>query len=264
MSKQLRPTTSGPFTANQLREGDPYELSNGHPILCLPGGAEHAGRNLQGGAFLDSDPDVEWAGVDAGFSPEPGTLRAPDIAVGPQPTKGQGWIPGVPPLAVEYASSGQDEAGLKEKIADLLAAGTRYVWVVRLIGPRRVEVHTPGKAMRVYTAGEQLEALGVLRNPVPVQAFFDRATAQRLTLNNLLQREGYASLEAIQAASKAEGKAEGALAASLDMLLETLAARGLAVDAASAARLHACRDPAQFRQWLRKALTATRIEDLLQ
>jgi len=39
-----------------------------------------------------------------------------------------GWVKGVPLLALEYVDSGQDEAALADKIADLLAAGTRMVW----------------------------------------------------------------------------------------------------------------------------------------
>ena len=71
----------GPFHADQIQDGDRYELSNGHPIYCAPAGREHAPRNLTGAAVLETDPDVEWAGVDAGFSPDAGTLRAPDVAV---------------------------------------------------------------------------------------------------------------------------------------------------------------------------------------
>ena len=33
----------GPFYARQIRDGDPYELENGHPIECLPSG-EPVGR----------------------------------------------------------------------------------------------------------------------------------------------------------------------------------------------------------------------------
>ena len=50
----------------------------------------------------------------------------------------------MPPLALEYASIGQDEDGLQREIVDFLAAGTQLVWVVRLVGPRRVEVYEPG------------------------------------------------------------------------------------------------------------------------
>ena len=48
---------------------------------------------------------VEEAGFDAGYSPDEGTLRAPDIAVGNVPQQ-LGWIRGAPALAVEYASVG--------------------------------------------------------------------------------------------------------------------------------------------------------------
>ena len=62
---------------------------------------------------------------------------------------------------MEYAGLGQDERELKDKIAELLAAGTRQVWVVRLIGPQRVEVHRPDGPMRVYTASDVLRGSGL-------------------------------------------------------------------------------------------------------
>jgi hypothetical protein len=113
----------------QLSDGDRYELSGGHPIYCLPAGREHSARNLTGARVLETDPDVEWAGADAGFAPERGMLRAPDIAVGPAALADlrRGWIPGVPPLAVEYASHDQDENARQAKIADLLCKGTRAI-----------------------------------------------------------------------------------------------------------------------------------------
>ncbi|MCC6648921.1 MAG: hypothetical protein IT374_25570, partial [Polyangiaceae bacterium] len=43
----------GPFHADQLRSKDPYELSSGHPVLCLPTGARGARTNLTGAAVLD-------------------------------------------------------------------------------------------------------------------------------------------------------------------------------------------------------------------
>nr|VFJ59094.1 MAG: Putative restriction endonuclease [Candidatus Kentron sp. FW] len=209
MTQEYRIPLEGPFTADQLEDGDRYELSNGHPIYCAPAGERHSRHNLHGGSLLDSDPDVEWAGVDAGFSPKPHTLRAPDVAVAPPPNAGEGWIPGVPPLAVEYADRGQSEIDLKIKIKELLAAGTRYIWVVRLVGPQRVEVHTKDKPMRILSATDTLEAPGILRNPVSVQALFDRREAHRATLRNLLQREGYEDLEAVLQEGWEKGREEG-------------------------------------------------------
>jgi len=219
----------GPFFAEQLRTGDPYELHNGHPIECLPGGGRHARANLVGGLVMETDPEVEEAAVDAGYALTPQDLRAPDIAVGHVPNA-PGWIAGVPPLAVEYADTGQDEAELTTKIEQLLSAGTRYLWVVRLTGPRRVEVHEPGQSMRIVTSGQTLIAPGVLKNPVPVDALYDPKSAHEVALRNLLQRQGYDSLDAVRAESreegkaeaKAEGKAEGQAEGELRVLLRLL------------------------------------------
>ncbi len=206
-TKQLRHTT-GPFRADQLACGDPYELANGHPVECLPGGGRHSKANLVGGLALGTDPAVTSAGVDTGFAPDEKTLRAPDLAVGNVPDA-PGWVRGVPPLAVEYADVGQDEADLKDKIRTLLDAGTLQVWVVRLNGPRRVEVHRPGLPRTLVYPGEWLAAPGVLRNPVPVEALYDPRAAEESALRNLLQRLGYEDLEAVRRGAREEGLAAG-------------------------------------------------------
>ena len=253
----------GPFHADQLRDGDRYELSHGHPLYCAPAGPEHAAGNLTGAAVLGSDPDVEWAGVDAGFSPEPGMLRAPDVAIA-APGAGRGWIPEVPPLALEYAARGQNETDLQTKIVEFIEHGTRLVWVARLTGPRRVEVYESGQPMRVAHPGDELTAPGILRNPVPVDALFDRAAGHRATLRNLLQRFGYADLEAVRAegrmqglaTGRAEGRAEGLAAAVLNLL----AARGIAVDGETSARVAACRDTVQLNRWLLAAASVDQAD----
>src|SRR3954466_13498802 len=217
----LQSEPQGPFRADQLRSGDPYELSNGHPIHCLPTGIRGAKAVNVGGGVLASDPAVQDVGVDAGFSPSPEVLRAPDLSVGEMPDH-PGWVHGVPPLAVEYADTGQDEADLQIKIRELFAAGTRFVWVVRLTGPRRVEVHQPGQGVRILNPGEQLTAPGILANPVPVEALYDREAARRVIFSNLLQREGYASLEEVRAEQESQTLR--------DAIVAVLTARGLSVD----------------------------------
>jgi Uma2 family endonuclease len=251
MQMPHRPRTDrqGPFHVDQLSEGDRYELSSGHPIYCVPSGREHAGTNLIGAAALETDPDVEWAGVDAGFAPDSGTLRAPDVAIGPIGAE-RGWIPGAPPLAVEYAARGQDEQELQDKIAELLQSGTQQVWVVRLIGPRRVEVYRPGEPMQLVGPGETLTAPGLLRNPVPIEALYDRDAAHRATLRNLLQREGYESLDAVRQAGVTQGIAESILA--------LLTERGLVIDPPTRERILGEQDPGQLRRWL---IAATQVQE---
>ncbi len=262
MPSNLMPKTQGPFRVEQLREGDRYELSQGHPIYCAPSGRDHAGRNLSGGGALETDPEVEWAGVDAGFTPATGTLRAPDVAVAAAGDE-RGFIPGVPPLAVEYAGPGQDERELEEKISELLAYGTQYVWIVRLVGPRRVEVRQPNQPTRLLGPGELLTAPGILRNPVPVEALYDRDASHRVMLRNLLQRAGYESIESIRAeglkAGIEQGIEQGTEQALIESILDLLHDRGLPPDDSQRVRISACRDRAQLKRWL---LAAARVNDL--
>lgn len=211
-----------------------------------PSGHEHAGTNLIGAAALETDPDVEWGGVDAGFTPDSGTLHAPDVAIGHGGAE-RGWIPGAPPLAVEYAARGQDEQELQDKIAELLQSGTQQIRMVRLIGPRRVEVYRTDEAMRLVGPGETLTAPGLLRNPVPIEALYDRDAAHRATLRNLLQREGYESLDAVRRESRAEGVnqgiSQGISKGIAESILALLTERGLIVDTPTRERILGERDP---------------------
>jgi Uma2 family endonuclease len=243
---------SGPFLVTDLKPGDRHELSRGNAIYCVPTGGSGSRGTGYGFAIIDSDPAVESAGVDAGFTPSANTLRAPDVSVGvpDQP----GWIPGVPPLALEYAGTGQDENTLQGKIADLLEAGTQWVWVVRLTGPRRVEIYAPGKEPVVKTVGDLLTAPGILQNPVRAEALWDRQAAHEGTLLNLLQRAGYVSLEAV----REEGREEGLRRS----LLSVLEARGFSIADRVHEQVRAAVDAAQLERWLRTAVTAKSLDDV--
>ncbi len=220
-------------------------------------GARGSRANLLGGSVLDSDPAVEEAGIDTGYSPSSETLRAPDIAVGNVPNT-PGWVQGAPPLAVEYADTGQDEKELAAKISELLAAGTQIVWVVRLSGPRRVEVHQSGQEPRLVGPGEELTAPGILQNAVPVNALYDREAAHAVTLRNLLQRQGYQDLDEI----RGEGRNEGQHQALRESILAVLEARGLSVDDAARSALEATGDPDVLRRRLTRAATAMTPEEV--
>lgn len=259
----------GAYTADQLRSGDPYELSRGRRVLCNPTGGDGTGPNGRGFMALDTDPKVTQAGVDAGFEFSPFTMRAPDIAVGDFAEK-PGWIRDVPPLAVEYASIGQSETALREKIDDFVRAGVRYLWIVRLTGPRRVEVYENGQLARTALPGETLTAPDVLQNPVPVEALYDRAVAHKVAFHNLLQREGYRDLDDVRAETLAwqfERSAKRALTeAERSALRERIRTQGAALvgdavldeaRAESEARAHLDVLRHQFERKLKRTLTAS-------
>ena len=245
MSKASLYSTTHRFRADEIREGDGYELSDGQLIQCLPTGGRGSDAAATGAAVLKSDPNVDAAGVDTGYSPSPDTLRAPDIAVGNVPRE-PGWVQGVPPLAVEYADTGQNEADLAIKIRELLDAG-ELVWVVRLIGERRVEIHEAGREMRTARPGEELRAPGILKNPVPVEALYDWQVGQEVTLRNLLQRHGYENLDAVRVESEIESLRSA--------ILDVFAARGLAVDDQVLDAIGSCGEPGVLKRWHLKAVT---------
>jgi Uma2 family endonuclease len=267
MSRDPLRDARGPFHADQLPSGSAYELSNGHPVRCMPTGGRGALATGAGYKALVNDPAVEAVGIDAGFSPVSDTLRAPDLSVG-KIADAPGWVHGVPRLAVEYADTGQDEDKLAEKIADLLGAGTELVWVVRLDGPRRVEVHAPERAVRKVLPGETLEAPGILARPVPVEALYDRGVADEIDFRNVLRRlTGHESLDAVRDEGKAEGRAEGKAAGraegKAEAVLSILEARGVTVSDSVRARILGCSDLPTLETWLRRAVDARSADEVV-
>ena len=270
MSIDGRSPAKGPFRADQIRSGDPYELSEGHPIYCAPTGQDGAGPNGLGFSVLDSDPAVKRAGVDAGIELAPDVLRAPDIAVNFTPGEGT-WAKSAP-LAVEYAGRGQDETDLRKKIDELHKGGTRFVWVVRLVGPRRVDVHEAGVPMRVVDADGTLTAPGILSLPVPVKALFDRDAAHETTLRNLLAAKGYADLDAVREEAREEGREEGREIgreegredALQNAFRAVIHARGWTLGAEHESRAAACHDVATLTRWIARVAVASRLEDVFE
>lgn len=218
--------------------------------------------NVDGAIVLKSDPGVEEVGFDTGIELDDGrTLRAPDVSVGPL-ERAPGWSRTAPPLALEYADRGQDERESQAKIADLLGAGTRWVWLVRLTGLQRVEVYEARRKMRVVGLDEVLTAPGVLKNPVLARSLVDSKAATQATLRNLLNREGYDGLEAVVEFGKAEGKAEGSAAGKVHAALTVLATRGVAISDDLRRRLEACRDEATLDRVIVACVTVARADDL--
>lgn len=258
----------GPFRADQIRDGDPYELSDGHAIRCMTAGERHARANLEGGRVLATDPAVNGAvGVDAGFSFNGDrNLRAPDLSVGVGTRPG--WMRTAPPLAVEYCDTGQDEVQLQQKVREMLEAGTQIFWVVRLTGTIHVEVHTHDEPMRTFGIEDELSAPGILRNAVPVRALVDAGAANAATLRNLLNAEGYDSLDAVRAEGEIRGERrglqEGERQAQLRGIVAVLQTRGFKVAEHHLARLQACQDPAQLGRWLVQSVTATSADAALE
>jgi hypothetical protein len=111
-----------------------------------------------------------------------------------------------------------------------------------------------------------------------VRALFDREAAHEVVLRNLLQRRGYAGLNAVLDQGREQGLEEGRELgleeglkqgrekgreeALIEAILALLQDRGLAVTADVEARLRASHDPASLRRWLLLAARVERAEAL--
>ena len=88
-----------------------------------------------------------------------------------------------------------------------------------------------------------------------MEALYDSKAAQPVVLRNLLQRQGYASLEAVQA----EGEAQGLR----DAIIAVLVARGLVVGDGFQAVLADIKDAAILRLLVPQAATAASTDEVL-
>jgi Uma2 family endonuclease len=108
----------------------------------------------------------------------PDTVRAPDIAFIqrdrlPSPQPKPRWVPVIPDLVVEVASSGDRPVEIRQKAAMWLDAGVRLVWVV-LPGERVVEVYRAGAAVTRLDESATLEGADVVPGfSTPVAAIFE-------------------------------------------------------------------------------------------
>lgn len=258
---------TGPFRADQIHEGDHYELSQGHAIHCMTAGERHGSAHAAGVLTIATAAIVpKETGIDVGVAWNEGkNLRAPDLSSGRPLTK-PGWASEAPPLAIEYASTGQDEEDLTAKIAELIALGTRIVWVVRLTGPLRVEVHEPGVPVRVVDADGALAAPGVLEREVPVRALIDPDAALETALHNILAKKGYRNLDAVREEGREQGREQG-LEQSRERLREVLrvqlAARGWTLSPSLVDRV-AGADLPTLARWLMQSATASDVEAALR
>lgn len=88
----------------------------------------------------------------------------------------------------------------------------------------------------------------------------ERAERFMRTMADVLKEQGrQQGLAEGEARGETKGEAKGLVKA----VLQVLDARGVHVDDASRQRIQGCRDVATLEQWLKRALSATRISEVL-
>jgi hypothetical protein len=110
--------------------------------------------------------------------------------------------------------------------------------------------------VRTVLPGGVLDALGILKNPVPVEALYDPDAARRHTLKNLLQRAGYEDLDAVVD--------RGRLVEARAALRRVLARRKLSVTPEDEARIDHTTDLDTLARWHDAAIDASSAIDALR
>ena len=111
--------------------------------------------------------------------------------------------------------------------------------------------------MRTVLPGGMLEAPGILRNPVPIEAMYDQDVSFDVTLRNLLQRKGFEGIEDIvdQTMDKACDEVREGIRTLLD-------ARGMRLTSDQDRTVNACTEHKQLLEWHRRAVVATSTDDV--
>jgi hypothetical protein len=86
--------------------------------------------------------------------------------------------------------------------------------------------------------------------------------AARTALEELMASGNYEFQSDFAKKHQAKGRAEGEAKGRAEAILEVLEARGLRVSDEARARILACTDGAQLNTWLRKAATATTVDQV--
>lgn len=150
-------------------ERERFELLRGERVPVSPTGFGHGDLVLAFGPMLREAARGCGAGrvvTEVGFWLNEDVLVAPDLALVPPgmvPVKSERrrMIRGLPRLAVEIVSPGQDAGKVTEKVDLYMTAGVDPVWVM---DPTRrlIAVHSPGQPVRLLREDDTLDGGSVI------------------------------------------------------------------------------------------------------
>ena len=224
------------------------EMIRGRRVVAMPANPPHAdwqfglgyviGAHVKPG-YVGSAELLTRAGAGSDF--------ATDVCVrkeGRDPTSDARYLE---ELAFEVVNE-QSARDLREKAEDLTARGVRRVIAV-FVKTGKVCQWTSGAFVDLDLDGTLDDPC--LNRPIRVRALLDAAEADDAVAEALADKRNPV-IEALRDESKSQGKAAAILA--------VLAARGVAVDADTRARILGCRDASQLDAWIGKAALASSLE----
>ena len=230
----------------------PYEIWDGEVVYVSPADPPHAERHRQLCALIEAHTGPEFESA-ADLLTRTSRIDdiAPDVSVypaAPNPATGGRQLEH---LAFEIVST-QSLRRAGRKAAKLTGRGVRRVFAIELERSRALEWSTEAGAWRELDPAGHI-ADPALAVPLPIAAVIHNAKADDAVARALLAK-GNPVLVQSRAESKAEGRAEA--------LIVLLAARGIAVDSATRARILAERDPQRLDRWIARAASCAQVAEL--
>jgi Uma2 family endonuclease len=249
-----------------------YEIEDGRVKYVAPADEPHGTRHSKISALLEAhaSDDFEVASDMLTRTSEFDDM-APDVSVFPKERNEDGGRK-LEQLAFEVASTESlSDAGRKAN--KLMGRGVRRVFVVDVNRQRAFEWSVEQQAFRSLERDFVIEDRA-LAAPLPVEALVHAAKADDAMAQALLVKHNPV-LEAALATRRAEGElagmaegklrgmAEGKLRGMAEALIAVLTARGLTLEPADVARIHAESDTRTLHRFLTSASTCASIRELL-
>ena len=266
-----------------------HEVIDGRIVYVPPSDIPHGSRHSKVSALLEAYVRSGYDVVsDVLTRTSPRDDLAPDVSVVPLGKDPRTGGRRLEELAFEVVST-QRLSLASKRAAALTGRGVRHVFAIDVKRKRALEWS------RETNAWEMLPAKGALRDralalPLPFDALVHMAKSDDAVARALLAKknpvidgairdgraegeakgrtegraEGRAEGEAKgRAEGEAKGRADGQAQGKADALLKLLRARGLRVSSGHRARISGCTDARRLDRWIRRAVTARTVGDVL-
>jgi hypothetical protein len=167
-------------------------------------------------------------------------------------------------LAFEVVSE-QKERHVREKAVRMYRRGVRRIFAIWVKDQRVCEWSPERRAWRRLEPGSWIED-PCLVAPLAVAALLDAAAADNAVAAALVAKGNPALLQreaAARSEGEAEGEAKGEIKGEAEAILKILQARGLEVSEARRQEVLHCRDRERLDRWLRRAVLASSVGEVL-
>ncbi len=245
-----------------------FEVIDGEVVYVSPADPPHATRHSKLSALLEA---FVAAGYEAASdmltrTSEKGDM-APDGSVYPSAPDPRTGGRQIEQLAFEVVST-EALGHSAKKAAALASRGVRRVFALDVERRRALEWSVPTGAWQIMARDAVIDDPAFVL-PLPVHDLVSAAKADDAVARALLAKQNPVLMDALaearfdaRALGRVEGSVEGKAEGKAEAILAVLAARRLRVDAGTAARIRALRDPADLERWLALAATCADFAQL--